>query len=213
MATFEKGILGGFSGKVGTVVGVRWRGRNVMRSVPQHSTRPASDKQREQREKFRTVVQFLTPMSGLLTQYFGKTHDSRSPFNQATSYHLNNAVVPSGDAYAIDYPKVLISRGDLQGILGEGVTPQANQELLLTWTNNSDQGNAHATDKLIAVVYAPVFNSYQQFEGPAVRSDATATLALPLFMVGTQVQVWASFATAQHGVAATSSYLGEVTVQ
>ncbi|APY12222.1 hypothetical protein BWZ22_13745 [Seonamhaeicola sp. S2-3] len=30
MATFEKGILGGFSGKVGNVVGARWRGKNLI---------------------------------------------------------------------------------------------------------------------------------------------------------------------------------------
>lgn len=33
MAVFEKGILGGFSGKVGNVVGARWRGKNIM-SLP-----------------------------------------------------------------------------------------------------------------------------------------------------------------------------------
>jgi hypothetical protein len=148
----------------------------------------------------------------MLTQYFGRTQDAKSPFNQATSYHLNNAVVASGDTYAMDYPKVLISRGDLQGLMGEGVTAQANQELLLTWTNNSDQGNAHATDKLLAVVYAPQFDSYLQFEGPGVRSDATATLSLPAFMANAEVQVWASFAGSGHSLAATSSYLGAVTV-
>jgi hypothetical protein len=34
MGTFNKGILGGFSGKVGTVVGFNWRGLDVMRSLP-----------------------------------------------------------------------------------------------------------------------------------------------------------------------------------
>jgi hypothetical protein len=32
MATFEKGILGGFSGKVGTVIGGNWKGIDFMRS-------------------------------------------------------------------------------------------------------------------------------------------------------------------------------------
>ena len=40
MATFEKGILGGFSGKVGNVVGSRWRGKNIMRSLPQRGNYP-----------------------------------------------------------------------------------------------------------------------------------------------------------------------------
>ena len=34
MGTFKKGILGGFNGTVGTVVGSNWKGITVMRSRP-----------------------------------------------------------------------------------------------------------------------------------------------------------------------------------
>ncbi len=34
MGTFEKGYLGGFSGKVGTAVGSSWKKLNVLRSNP-----------------------------------------------------------------------------------------------------------------------------------------------------------------------------------
>ena len=34
MGTIKKGILGGFSGIVGTVVGANWRGMDIMRSRP-----------------------------------------------------------------------------------------------------------------------------------------------------------------------------------
>ena len=33
MGTIKKGILGGFSGKVGTVIGAAWKGIDYMRSV------------------------------------------------------------------------------------------------------------------------------------------------------------------------------------
>ena len=66
MATFEKGILGGFSGKVGNVVGSRWRGKNVMRSLPQRGNYTPTEKQEEQRLKFKTVIGFLTPLVGIL---------------------------------------------------------------------------------------------------------------------------------------------------
>ena len=60
MATFEKGILGGFSGKVGNVVGVRWRGMNIMRSLPQRGSYVPTPEQLEQRLKFSLVMAFLT---------------------------------------------------------------------------------------------------------------------------------------------------------
>jgi len=34
MGTIKKGILGGFSGKVGTVIGGVWKGIEYMRSIP-----------------------------------------------------------------------------------------------------------------------------------------------------------------------------------
>ena len=43
MGTYNKGILGPFSGKVGTVVGASWRGKDVMRSLPKKTDRTPDD--------------------------------------------------------------------------------------------------------------------------------------------------------------------------
>ncbi|MGV0847474.1 hypothetical protein ACTS9T_13015 [Empedobacter falsenii] len=43
MAEIKKGILGGFSGKVGTVVGVNWRGKDIINSLPKKSKRRSTD--------------------------------------------------------------------------------------------------------------------------------------------------------------------------
>jgi len=110
MAKFEKGILGGFSGKVGTVVGARWRGKNIMRSLPQRGDYTPSELQLQQRAKFKTVIQFLTPIQRIVGRFFGSEQGDKSPFNLATGYHLTEAVTPDGDGYVMDYPKVLISR-------------------------------------------------------------------------------------------------------
>ena len=114
MATFEKGILGGFSGKVGNVVGARWRGKNVMRSLPQRGDYTPTERQEEQRQKFRTVIRFLSPISGVLDLYFGSPQGDKSRINLATSYHLKDAVVNTAQGMVMDYAKVLISKGDLR---------------------------------------------------------------------------------------------------
>ena len=212
MATFDKGILGGFSGKVGTVVGARWRGKNIMRSLPQRGDYTPSELQLQQRAKFKTVIRFLTPIQRIVAKFFGSEQGDKSPFNLATGYHLTEAVIPDGDDYVMDYPKVLISRGDLRGLTDETLTAAANQELTLGWTDNSGQGNADANDKLVVVVYSPTANLYQQVDPAGVRSDASATLSLPAYYSGLEVQVWATFVTADEKLAATSSYLGAVTV-
>ncbi|TVZ60175.1 hypothetical protein NA63_2725 [Flavobacteriaceae bacterium MAR_2010_105] len=212
MATFEKGILGGFSGKVGNVVGARWRGRNVMRSLPQRGNYNPTQDQLEQRERFATVIAFLNPIKAIESQYFGKKQGDKSPYNLATSYHLKEALLATPTGFEIDYAKVLIGKGDLRGLDNPSVSASAGQVLDVTWTDNSGQGNANALDKLVVVVYAPVPNLYQVYDPAGTREEAGVNLPLPAFMAGIEVQVWATFATEDGKTAAISSYLGAVTV-
>src|SRR5690606_28071740 len=109
--------------------------------------------QLEQRDKFKTAMLFLTPIKPILSAYFGRPQDDKSTFNLATGYHIKYALLPDGlDAYVMDYPKVLISKGDLRGITNGGVTA-SGLDLTLTWNDNSGQGNASSTDELVVVVY------------------------------------------------------------
>lgn len=133
MATFEKGILGGFSGKVGNVVGTRWRGKNVMRSLPQRGKYTPTEKQEEQRAKFKTVIGFLSPIVDILSRYFGNPQGDKSRSNLATSYHLKNAVVSTAQGMVMDFAKVLISKGDLRGLDGATVAAAAGRALNLAW--------------------------------------------------------------------------------
>ncbi|MGM5470342.1 DUF6266 family protein [Flavobacteriaceae bacterium LMO-SS05] len=212
MATFEKGILGGFSGKVGNVVGARWRGRNIMRSLPHRGKYTPTEEQLIQREKFKAVIAFLNPIKSVESKYFGKKQGDKSPYNLATSYHLTEALIDSPEGYVIDYPKVLIGKGDLRGLENPSLSAAANQVLVLGWNDNSGQGNAHTTDILVVVAYAPELDLFQVFDPAGTREETTVNLPLAAFMAGFEVQVWATFATDKGQVAAISSYLGAVTV-
>lgn len=68
MATFKEGVFGGFSGKVGNVVGASWRGIDYMRSLPLGRKDAKTKRQVKQRGKFSVTMDFLrtmTPFSGL----------------------------------------------------------------------------------------------------------------------------------------------------
>jgi hypothetical protein len=212
MGTFSKGILGGFSGKVGNVVGARWRGKDIMRSLPNKKTYVPTQAQLEQRDRFKTAMLFLTPIKPIVSAYFGKQQGDKSAFNLATGYHIKYALLPDGlDAYVIDYPKVLISRGDLRGINNGGVTA-SGLELTLTWSDNSGQGNASATDALVVVVYSETLNLFETADPAGTRDLQTITMNMPAYWAGQQVQVWATFVTDSGKLAATSTYLGAVTL-
>ena len=59
MGTIKQGILGGFSGKVGTVVGSSWKGISYMRGRAQSVRNPRTEGQMEQRSKFAQVLELL----------------------------------------------------------------------------------------------------------------------------------------------------------
>jgi len=63
MAHIRKGILGGFSGKVGTVIGSSWKQTMYMRSLPKSVKNPRTLAQRTQRAKFALAVALVRPVT------------------------------------------------------------------------------------------------------------------------------------------------------
>ena len=78
------------------------------------------------------------------------------------------------------------------------------------WTNNSTEGNAAPTDKMVVVVYEETSNSSWYSLNLGTRSASSALLDLPAYTAGLTVHVWATFAKADDAMAATSQYLGTV---
>ncbi len=212
MATINKGILGGFSGKVGTVVGAKWRGKDVMRSLPTASGKTPTALQLAQRERFSLVIQFLTPIKSIVGKYFGIPQNSKSRLNEAVGYHLKNAITPVGDTYEMDYPEVLISKGDLPGLQSPGLTAGTGTQVALTWEDNSNQGLAQANDSLYVVFYSPATGYFEMFDAAANRDEEGANFTLPGYFGGDDVEGWATFIAADEQLAATSSYLGSITL-
>lgn len=212
MARITKGILGGFSGKVGTIVGANWRGQDIIRSLPKPSSRPPSEKQLLQQMKFKLVIAFLQPLKKIQTKYFGAASGSKSKVNMAASYTIHEAIEAADDEIRIVYNKVLITKGDLTGFQNPSVSPQAAQVLRLTWEDNSTQGNAHTSDKVNAVCYCEELNAFEIYEGVADRNMLSADLTLPSFYSGKEVRVWMYLSNAAETLACTSPYLGMFTV-
>ena len=105
MGRIRKGILGGFSGKVGTVVGSSWKGIAYMRSLPLKVKNPRTQPQRMQRSKFALSLSLLQPMTAFLRTGWKLYAYKKSPFNAAMSYTINNAIIGIYPNYEIDPAK------------------------------------------------------------------------------------------------------------
>ncbi len=59
MGTIQTGILGGFNGTVGTVVGANWKGISVMRARQKGRKTTFSPAQLQQQARFALMINFL----------------------------------------------------------------------------------------------------------------------------------------------------------
>ena len=210
MGTFEKGILGPFSGKVGTVIGGTWKGIDYMRSKSSRRNFVPSQKQLVQQAKFALMMRFLQPMSALLEVTFNDYAVKQTGVNSAFSYNFKHAIVGTYPSFSIDYAEVLISKGTLPNVLGPAVTSGAGSVVTFSWTDNSGVGKAQSTDEAVLVAYCPAMQQ-AIFGGGEMRSDLTGDLNLVSFS-GEVVETYIGFMSADQRNIAISFYLGQVTV-
>lgn len=214
MGKIPDGIFGGFSGRVGRVVGYNSGGEDLLRKAPRKPPKGSGTvKQKAQRDKFAMVIGFLTPIQDVVGVYFGNKYKTKSRFNLAMSYNLTNAVVEvlPGE-YVVDFPKVLLTKGGLRGMESGAVAALPGRILELSWTDNSGQGSAAADDLVLVVLYSAEQELFQIFDPAALRSEATIQLTMPTYFSGDEVQVWASMVSADRKTAAMSSYIGTAIV-
>lgn len=212
MGTYNKGILGAFSGKVGPVVGASWRGKDVLRSLPRKGTRVATETQIVQRLKFSTVTAFLTPLKPIVSKYYGSDSGEITRRNQAMSYHMKEAVNFVDPNFVFDYNKVQISKGDLLQLQTPNAVAGAVTSIDFTWVNNAGQGQALATDKVVIAVYEPTSKTTVYTMNAGERSAGLSNFILPAYLTGTSVEVWVTVVSNDDKLYATSQYLGTIVV-
>lgn len=209
MATLSKGILGGFSGKVGPVVGATWRGMDVIRSRPKSSRRTPSERQLEQQLKFKLAISFLQPIKSIQSLYFGMGSGVKSRVNMAVSYTISTAIQMVAGLPELIYNKVLITRGELTSFRNPVLTTQPGGVLHLEWEDNSTQGDAAPKDQVSIVCYCAELNNWEIFEGIVMRSDLMADVTLPAYCLGKTMEVYAFLNNEKQTAASTSLYLGQ----
>lgn len=213
MGTYRKGILGAFSGKVGTVVGASWRGKDVLRSLPRKSGKNPTVMQVQQRMRFSTIMTFLTPFNPIIRRFYGANTGEKSRVNLAFGYHMKEALTFVDPDYVVNYAKVILSKGELSGMESGTVIAQPNQVIEIGWADNSGQGLAVANDQLFVAVYEPENERSVCLLNSAVRSATQATINLPAGFSGKTVHLWVGFSSSDQTQYATSTYLGTVVVQ
>lgn len=212
MGTIKQGILGGFSGKVGSVIGSSWKGITCMRGRAQSVSNPKTEPQLAQRQKFSLMIAFLQTLSAFLKIGFKNYAKHMSGINAAMGYNLGNAISGAYPNFAIDYPNALVSRGSLPAALNQAAASTVAGTVVFTWDDNSSETGASALDKTLLVVYNPEKHQAVTLNQLAERADGTQTVTVPDSFSGDLVHCYISFITANGFEPSSSRYAGAVTV-
>jgi hypothetical protein len=211
MGTITKGILGGFSGKVGSVVGGTWKGIDYMRSKGNRSNRAATQRQLQQQQKFAVMMKFTQPLAGLLMVSFRNFAVKMTGTNSSFSYNLKNAITGTYPDYEVAYNLALVSRGDMPNATSPSATAGTTGKVNFTWVNNAGTGKAADTDPSIAVAFCPGINQAVYTTQGNTRDQQSTILDAGVFS-GKVVETWLAFISADGKEVATSIYTGPVTV-
>jgi len=210
MAKFKRGILGGFQGKLGTVVGTRWRGINVMRALPEKVTNPNTIKQRQQRERFKLVSELMKKARPVIEVGFEQTGSpNRTASNAAMSWNIKFGIKGSYPGQEFDFPQIRFAMGSLEGINGMQVTG-THEELTFSWSDNSGTMNATSEDQLIIVLYNEAKKELIYALDLANRNAGTAILAIPESQQASELHVWFAMHNSERNISSNSVYLGKV---
>lgn len=190
MSKFKQGVLGGFSGKVGSIVGSKWKGQNIMRVIPASVSNPRTPKQLNVRSRFALMGHFLSTQRRLVSTGFKAQAETLTAFNVAMQYNLANAITGEYPDLSIDFSQVKLSSGQLPVPSKMQAVVSSALSITLSWTDNSSMDLASASDLLMAGVYDPETGSGYTLSGVFKRSDAGGVLTLPDNWSGRAVELF-----------------------
>lgn len=176
MATFKQGILGGFSGKVGGVIGSSWKGIDTMRSQPSSVTNPRTNAQVANRSRFKSVSQLaaamLTTIVKPLNDRFAQKMSGFNDFCQrnASTFDALGAFVPAN---------LVLSRGKLSAPAGLTQGASGYTEVIIDYLSVLNGSFDSATDKLFAVVINPAGEVIGTSSGAVTRNSSSVAIDIP----------------------------------
>ncbi|MDR0230435.1 MAG: DUF6266 family protein [Flavobacteriaceae bacterium] len=213
MAEIKEGILGGVHGKVGTVIGVRWRGRNFLRALPRRSNKPASEKQIMCRSKFGIVSTFASKFKDFVNRHCPPAllNGKMAPGKEQLISMLNKEGVVIIDGVPhIDVSAVILSIGSLPPAVIKKINVLKTGRVKVAWDNSIVNLMTKGTDRLTLVAYHEDFDEPIEIESIGKREDKFVHFDLPTNWTVGNVHFWSTWKSANDKLISTSAYHGIV---
>ena len=192
MGVIKQGILGGFSNKVGAVVGSSWKGIAVMKSKPISVANPRTTGQVNQRNKMKGLTQFLSPiLADWIKPLVDRFAVRKSGFNVLTSLNIPF----TSDSGIPNFNALILSQGKLTTpLIVDVVASAGSQQITIDWnTTLSNQYDAN-TDQVYVAIYSYTRSEWVVVDSTAIRNAGFVTvLALKEIVAADLLYVYTAF--------------------
>ena len=161
MGKIKQGILGGFKGKVGTVIGSSWNGIAYMRGLAQSVKNPKTAGQTTQRGFFREVLDIAGQLSKEQLAFLFPTAPSKMTRHNALVKQLTEVAAVDGDVKSVDLGNINSLGNAATADLPDVAIPAAGENLTISWdgatTERAENADEYPTVFVANVTKKKVF--------------------------------------------------------
>lgn len=217
MGKVQVGILDGFVGKVGTVVGSFWKGLPVMRAYKRSVKDANTNAQQLIRTRFAAATHLASVFLYAIRMGFKQVARSRK-ITEGDYFIKKNWDCIQADtpgAATVDYTELVIAQGSLPEVLFGNASFAEPLQVDVTMTDTSDVIGADSHDKVYLFVYSPEAAAGIISDGRNTRADESISLNVPAYWNGHRVHVWGyaiGAGTDNAGIISNSRYIGTGTI-
>ena len=207
MAKLEQGILGAFSGKVGTVVGYTWRGRACVRAYRRDVAYPNTPMQQAEREWFVSMVRFASRAQSALKLGFLERAAERQ-MTEGNYFVMRNkrCFSQTTEGVQVDYASLVVAEGAAAPVAFQTPRFELGEVIRVGYEKNSQMLNASPEDKVYLFAYAPgVGEGF--LSSASLRRSRELRTSLPQHWAGCEVHLY-GFVVDREGRASRSAYIG-----
>jgi len=213
MAILNDGINGGFTGKVGSVIGYQLNGKWIIKALPKPSkkNKKGTDQQNKCRSKFSLIQSFLSRILDFIRVGFHLEAKSKgmSAHNAAKSYNMLHAFDEQGN---IDYTKIRLCQGNLLPVENASVKVSENG-LLFQWDTQNGAGYIRADDQVMLMAFDENINLAVRTVSGNRRRSGEHLLKIPQYGMGLRFHTWIAFVADNRESISNSVYLGTIEYQ
>ena len=169
-----EGILGGFRGSVGRVIGYNYKGGWFVRTKPRFVHNPRTEKQQTHRMLFGDMVRLASRMLPALKLGFRREAEERG-MTEGNAFVKINWQRTGG---LLTYSELQVARGPLAPVGFEGYELDDEGVMTVRWEKNPTRGRANADDKVIVFLYNAALGESKLVDR-ATRREQGVSILIP----------------------------------